>query len=285
MYKDNILNFYYDYFVKKTKEVELGDKGKYYRDYNFSFVQNTTNFEPKNPQDILNIYYTVLNAGKTEFTFYCPKEYQNCIKDVKNLANDQVKLSHINNYVHPYNSFSNIETSTDSLGTVTISIEKSYTDTDIGIIDEAIKNIKNEVVDNKLSTKDQIKAIHNYIINNSKYDSNRTDNNIVEYKSDIAYGPLVEGYGICGGYSDAMELFLEDLGIKSFKIASDMHVWNAVELYDNWYHLDLTWDDPVTSNGVDLLEDKFFLINTPTLEKLEKTQHTFDKNVYQEMIN
>lgn len=283
MYKSDILNFYYNFFVKKTREVKLNQKNKYYRDYDFSYVQNTTNFTPSNEQDILNIYYTVLNSGNTEFTFYCPEQYKTCIKDIKALANDQVKLTHINNYVHPYNSFSNIETTTDSLGTVTITITKAYSDTDISIIDEAIKNIEKEVLDPSLSTKEQIKKIHNYIIDNSKYDSNRTDNGIIEYKSDIAYGPLIEGYGICGGYSDAMELFLENLGIKSFKIASDMHVWNAVELYNSWYHLDLTWDDPVTSNGVDLLEDNFFMIDSPSLEKLEKTQHTFDKNVYQEM--
>ena len=44
------------------------------------------------------------------------------------------------------------------------------------------------------------------------------------YASDIAYGPLFEGYGICGGYTDAMELFLEKMGIESYKISSDQHV-------------------------------------------------------------
>lgn len=282
MYKDNILKGYYDYFVKETREVTLKDKNEYYRDYDFSYVQNTDNFEPENKQDIKNIIYTVLNAGVDEFTFYCPEEYKNCTKEVKEIANDQVILSSINNYVHPFNSFNNIQTETDSLGKVKFKITKSYSDTDIEIIKETIKNIEKEILNDNLSTKDQIKTIHDYIIDNSKYDSNRTDNNIIEYKSDIAYGPLIEGYGICGGYSDAMELFLEDLGIKSFKISSSSHVWNAINLYDTWYHTDLTWDDPVTNTGEDFLDDKFLLIDTNTLQSIEKTQHDFDINIYKE---
>lgn len=282
LYKEQILKFYYNYFVKETKEVSLGNKNKYYRDYDFLYVQNTNNFKPKNKQELLNIFYTILNAGKDKFTFYCPEEYTSCLDDVKSLAKDQVTLSHINNYVHPFNSFKNISTQTDTLGTITINIKKAYSDTDIRLIEEAIKNIEKEVLDPNLSTEDQIRKIHDYIIENSKYDSNRTDNNIIEYKSDIAYGPLIEGYGICGGYSDAMELFLDRLNIKSYKVSSDAHVWNAVNLYDVWYHLDLTWDDPVTDTGTDLLEDKFFLISTSQLQQLEKTQHNFDFNAYKE---
>lgn len=281
-YKEQIIKLYYNYFVKTTKTVTLDSKNSYYRDYDFLFVQKTDNFEPKNKQDLLNIIYTVLNSGKTEFTFYCPDEYTTCLDDVKSLAKDQVALSNINNYVHPFNSFANISTETDTLGTVTLSITKAYSETDINLLNETIKNIEKEIIKPNLSTTDQIRAIHDYIINNSKYDSNRTDNNIIEYKSDIAYGPLIEGFGICGGYADAMALFLNDLGIKNYKVSSAAHIWNAVNLYDTWYHLDLTWDDPVTDTGVDLLEEDFFLVSTEKLQQQETTQHNFDLNVYKE---
>lgn len=124
---------------------------------------------------------------------------------------------------------------------------------------------------------------HNYIINNSIYDTNRSDQNVINYKSDLAYGPLIEGYGICGGYTDAMELILERLGIKSYKISSDNHVWNAVNLDNNWYHLDLTWDDPVVSDGSQILDHSFFLIETDKLLEIEKTQHRFDQDIYYEL--
>ena len=281
LYKDQILREYYQFYASNKREIVL-KKNEYYRDYDFLYVQNTNNFQPHNKQDLKNILYTILNSGVSEFSFYCPKEYSSCISDVKELGKDQVTLSNINNYVHPFNSFKNISTQTDSLRKVKIEVEKAYSESDIKLINEAIKNIEKEVFNDSLSTKDQIKAVHDYIIDNSKYDSNRTDNGVIEYKSDLAYGPLIEGYGICGGYSDAMELFLEDMNIKSYKISSESHVWNAVDLFDNWYHLDLTWDDPVTNTGVDLIEDKYFMISTSTLLEQEKSQHNFDSNVYLE---
>ena len=281
-YKEEMLEGYYNYFFSSKNEITLGKKNEYYRNYDFEYVQNTTNFKPHNKQDLLNIFYTVINAGKEEFTFYCPKDYENCISDVKTLAKDQIVLSNINNYVHPFNSFKNMSTQTDTLGKVKISLTKSYTSTDIKLIKEAINSVTNEIINKNLSTEDQLKLIHDYIIENSIYDSNRTDNNVIEYKSDIAYGPLIEGYGICGGYADAFELFLEELGIKSYKVSSVSHVWNAVNLYNNWYHVDLTWDDPVTNTGEQIIEDKFFLISTEQLLNLEKEQHNFDQNTYLE---
>lgn len=281
-YKEEILESYYSYFYSEKKVAMLENRNEYYRDYDFDFIKNVDDFRPKNKKDLINIVYTVINSGVDTFSFYCPKEYKSCLKDMKKLAKDQLTLSNINNYVHPFNSFKHIQTQTDTLGHVEITIDKSYTKTDIKLINNAVKSIEEEIFDDSLSLKDQIKVIHDYIIDNSKYDSNRTDNDIVEYKSDIAYGPLIEGFGICGGYADAMELFLEDLGVKSYKVSSKSHVWNAVYLYNKWYHLDLTWDDPVTNTGEDLIEDKFFLISTDELLTLEKTQHNFDEDFYLE---
>lgn len=53
---------------------------------------------------------------------------------------------------------------------------------------------------------------------------------------------------------------------------------------EKWQHIDLTWDDPTTSNGKPILIHDFFLIDTSELErisnKLKNNQHVFDKNIY-----
>ena len=282
-YKEDLVRLCNKLFINISKnEVSLGKVNDYYRDYDFQFVQNTSNFSPHSREDILNIYYTVINAGKDKFTFYCPSEYEDCLDEVNYLANDQTLLSHINNYVHPFNGFKNIETEYDSLGKVTISIQKSYTESEIKEISDKLEKIEEQIFNNKATTLDNIKNAHDYIINNSKYDSLRSDENIVNYKSDIAYGPLIQGYGLCGGYTDAMELFLEDLDVKSFKISSENHVWNAVNYNDTWLHLDLTWDDPVVSDGSDVLDNNFFMIDSNKLASLETGQHAFDLTVYKE---
>ena len=278
-----LYNLYRTYFVKEEKEVTLTASNDYTRDYDFNYVKRTDDFTPNNYQDLLNIYYTVLNSGEEEFSFYCTDEYSECINDVDSLANNQKVLSTINNFVHPFNSFRHLETSYDDYGKVTLKIEHIYSNNDIKLINAKVKEIEKEIWNSSMSNEDKIKEAHNYIINNSKYDKDRSDNNIVKYKSDTAYGSLLEGYSLCGGYTDAMELFLEDMGIKSYKISSENHVWNAVNLNNAWYHLDLTWDDPITTDGSDILEYNFFLITTSELSELEGEQHNYDKNVYSEL--
>ena len=267
-----LYNLYRTYFVKEEKEVTLTASNDYTRDYDFNYVKRTDDFTPSNYQDLLNIYYTVLNSGEEEFSFYCTDEYSECINDVDSLANNQKVLSTINNFVHPFNSFRHLETSYDDYGKVTLKIEHIYSNNDIKLINAKVKEIEKEIWNSSMSNEDKIKEAHNYIINNSKYDKDRSDNNIVKYKSDTAYGSLLEGYSLCGGSTDAMALFLEDLKIKIYKIASANHVWNALKLNDGWYHLDLTWDDP-----------NFFLITTSELSELEGEQHNYDKNVYSEL--
>ena len=278
-----LYNLYRTYFVKEEKEVTLTASNDYTRDYDFNYVKRTDDFTPSNYQDLLNIYYTVLNSGEEEFSFYCTDEYSECINDVDSLANNQKVLSTINNFVHPFNSFRHLETSYDDYGKVTLKIEHIYSNNDIKLIEAKVEEIEKEIWNSSMSNEDKIKEAHNYIINNSKYDKDRSDNNIVKYKSDTAYGSLLEGYSLCGGYTDAMELFLEDMGIKSYKVSSENHVWNAVYLNDAWYHLDLTWDDPITTDGSDILEYNFFLITTSELSELEGEQHNYDKNVYSEL--
>ena len=278
-----LYNLYRTYFVKEEKEVTLTASNDYTRDYDFNYVKRTDDFTPSNYQDLLNIYYTVLNSGEEEFSFYCTDEYSECINDVDSLANNQKVLSTINNFVHPFNSFRHLETSYDDYGKVTLKIEHIYNNNDIKLIEAKVEEIEKEIWNSSMSNEDKIKEAHNYIINNSKYDKDRSDNNIVKYKSDTAYGSLLEGYSLCGGYTDAMELFLEDMGIKSYKVSSENHVWNAVNLNNAWYHLDLTWDDPITTDGSDILEYNFFLITTSELSELEGEQHNYDKNVYSEL--
>jgi len=281
--QDNIMTIINTHVHPSKTTIILGDVNEYYRPYDFNFVQNTDDFSPDNKQDILNIYYTVINAGKDEFTFYCPTTYTDCLTEIQNLANNQDMLSDINNYVHPYNGFSHIATEYDSLGKVTITINKVYSDEQINMINNKVDEIMGQLYNQNISVKDNIKNIHDYIINNTKYDSARSDYEDTTYSSDTAYGALFEGYAICGGYTDLMELFLERMNIKSFKVSSPIHVWNAVNLDDKWYHLDLTWDDPVSDDGYDYLQHTYFLIDTNTLLNQEPDEHNFEFENYSEL--
>ncbi|MBO5120603.1 MAG: hypothetical protein J6C28_02815 [Bacilli bacterium] len=282
LFSEEIVTLYYDTIKYFSSENNKLIRNEYFREDNFLYVQNTVNYEPRNEQDITNLFYTIINSGQDKFTFYCSREYHNCLNDIKALATDQTKLSHINNYVHPYNGFKHIEIQYTSSGQVDVLVTRSYSEDEIKVINEKVENIYSRVINENSNVIDKIKAVHDYIINNSKYDSGRSDYNMTTYKSDLAYGPLLQGYGICGGYSDAMALFLEKMGITNYKVSSDTHVWNAVLLDGKWYHLDLTWDDPVTSNKKDILQHEYFILTTDELLSKEVKEHKFDRDIYLE---
>ena len=71
--------------------------------------------------------------------------------------------------------------------------------------------------------------------------------------------------------------------LKSYRISSDMHIWNAVMIDNKWYHIDLTWDDPITSDGKNNLIHNYMLIDTKMLLRNSKDKHNFDQNVFLEL--
>lgn len=270
-------------YEESKKHAPIQAQNAYYRKYDFNFIKNIDNANPKNYQELLDTIYSIINNGYDTFTFYCSNEYVSCIKDIDALGNDQETLSTINNYVHAYNSFENVKILYNDDGKVKLEFKRYYSSDEISSINNKIDTIYSTLYVEGDSDINNIKRVHDYIINNAKYDSNRATNNILDYKSNIAYGTLLEGYAVCGGYSDAMQLFLERMKIKNFKVASTDHVWNAVYLDNRWYNLDLTWDDPVVSDGSDYLDDSYFLINTNKLLELDTTQHTFNYDYYLEL--
>lgn len=281
--------------LEKNPDVVLLVPNEYKKDDDFIYIQNSKDFVPLSYNDLLNIFYTITNNGYEKFTFYCPSEYEDCLKDVSEISNNPETLTYINNFVHPYNSFSNIRTIISESGEINVIVSYLYTEEEIMKINTKVEEIYNSIVNINMTSYDKIKTIHDYIINNSKYDVERNTSNDSKYMSYKAYGPLIEGYATCSGYTDAMALFLEKMNIKNYKIATELmrdeesgHVWNALYLDGSWLHLDLTWDDPVSEDGTDYLQHKYFLISTDKLKEVDKgeiivKEHLFSKRIYPEM--
>lgn len=282
LFREEIVKYVFE-LINPRESVSFEEKNSYYLKYKYNFFDELSEFKLENQKDLFNIYYTATNNGYDTFKFYCPEEYKNCINDVKALVFDQKKLSIINGFVHPFNSFQNIRTEYNSLGEVNLQIIKTYSNSDIEIITNKMQEIiKNEIKDEK-DPKKIIRIVHDYVINHTKYDKDRADNNVIKYRSNTAYGVLFEGYGICSGYTDTMALFLNYYDIPNFEIASENHIWNVVYIDGKWLHLDLTWDDPIVSSGEEILSDTYFLITTEELKEINDIQHNFDPDIYKEV--
>lgn len=265
-------------------EFVIEEPNKYYTNLDYSYIQNTDDFTPENKEQLMNVFYTILNNGWDSFSFVCDLTYENCIPDIQQLLKENYQLSNLNNFVHPYNNYNQIEISVNNFGRVDVTVDKLYSSEEIKEIDMKIEQIYNSVITDKMSMYDKIKAIHDYIIKNTKYvHEEEKDSNgsfIFPLGTNKAYGPLINNVSSCGGYTDAMALFLYKLGIQNYKISSSEHIWNLVYIDGSWKHLDLTWDDPVTSTGEDILTHNFFLITTEELINKNVAEHDYNTSVF-----
>ena len=267
-----------DIFVHE--EFVIAKPNEYYLENNYDYVKNYTD-DVSNKQELINYIYYVINTGSEYANGECKKEYKDCITDLKNIADDTEMLTIINNFVHPYNSFKTISFTYNNKGNFSLSIEHVYTKEQITEINYIVDNKIKDLIKTNMNTREKIKIIHDYIIDNTKYDTLKTDNiNDTTYKSNTAYGVLIEGYGICSGYSDTIAIFLNKLDIKNYKISNDTHIWNLVYVNGKWVHIDATWDDPVSEFNEN--RDTYFLITTDELIKLKDDTHSFDKKIYSE---
>ena len=282
--KDKIVYKYYEYTIdKKYSKININD---YYKDDNFNYVDDYTESGIKNRNDLINSIYYAINSGTDYIERYIDSDYTNYINDINTLtayngAEFKKVISTLNNFVHPYNSSNNVKISYGGDYKISITINRAYTQDEINEINNKVDKILNENVNNNMPPKEKIRVIHDYIINHTEYDKLKYENkNDDTYKSNTAYGVLIEGYGTCNGYADAMEIFLDKMNIINYKISNEEHIWNLVYLDGKWYHLDLTWDDPISD--ININRDTYFLISTKTLEKINDGTHTFDKNIYSE---
>ncbi len=282
--KDKIVYKYYEYTIdKKYSKININD---YYKDDNFNYVDDYTESGIKNRNDLINSIYYAINSGTDYIERYIDSDYTNYINDINTLTaynGDEFKkvISTLNNFVHPYNSSNNVKISYGGDYKIGITINRAYTQDEINEINNKVDKILSENVNNNMPPKEKIRAIHDYIIDHTEYDKLKYENkNDDTYKSNTAYGVLIEGYGTCNGYADAMEIFLDKMNIINYKISNEEHIWNLVYLDGKWYHLDLTWDDPISD--ININRDTYFLISTKTLEKINDGTHTFDKNIYSE---
>lgn len=280
------INFYPDEFKRTiynifdNQDYILATPNNYYLSREIKYIKNYTD-DPKNKEELLEYIYYVLNTGSTYADGECDKKYKNCLKDLQTIANDETTLSVLNNFVHPFNSFSQITFTYNEYGKFSIIIEHIYSEEDIAKINYVVDDIINNEINDKMTTTEKIKSIHDYIINNTKYDELKTENiSDKTFKSNTAYGVFIEGHGICSGYSDAMSILLNRLDINNYKISNSNHIWNLVNVNDVWVHLDATWDDPVSK--INQNRDTYFLISNEKLEKLDDKTHSYNKNIYYE---
>ena len=112
--------------------------------------------------------------------------------------------------------------------------------------------ITSKVVNENMSDIEKQLALHDYLAMNTTYDTASYVNIIGSDKCHFAYGALVEGNAVCDGYSKAMEILLNMVGIECMMVVGIYHsysgrpgghAWNIAKIDGEYYHFDVTFND------------------------------------------
>lgn len=110
----------------------------------------------------------------------------------------------------------------------------------VKLVDEAVNKI------NAFGKSDYeiICAVNKYLCETVVY----PDSKPYEPITHTAYGALKNGLAVCEGYTCAAKLILNKFSIKcdiqtGVCTNGEGHAWNLVQLENNWYQMDITWND------------------------------------------
>lgn len=250
------------------------------KDYNFTTIENTLSekFYEKVEEitiDKSKIYSKIERAllnGEQEVEF----------KDLSLLLKAQDIFDILDKIVYENPEIMYYKGAEYRIGKLTIHYSKSKEEIDGH--QKEIKEIRDKFVSQYISSEmsdyEKVLVAHDYIINNSRYDTRIMEGDELPPESYSTYGILKLGIGVCEGYAKAMKYLLDGLDIETMIVIGESkgenHAWNLVKLDDEYYHIDTTWDDPVTENGEDILRYNFFNLND---EEISKT-HIWNREKY-----
>ena len=145
-----------------------------------------------------------------------------------------------------------LKVESDRSGTVyNFSFRYLTTDKEEAYIDQKTGDILASLQLEAASDYEKVEAVNDYLVNAITYDSTLANKS--------AYDALYSGSTICRGYGLLTYKMLSELSVPVRIITGTAngkpHAWNMVKLGDEWYNLDVTWNDSTGS-------DRFFLKNS-----------------------
>lgn len=96
----------------------------------------------------------------------------------------------------------------------------------------------------------QEKEIHDFICETTDYYTAESEERVPDFRT--ALGVFLDKKANCQGYADAFEMLCRMAGLGVGKVQGETggigHVWNTFRYNDEWYMVDLTWNDGAFSD-------------------------------------
>ncbi len=138
-------------------------------------------------------------------------------------------------------------------------------------IDQVVDQIK--AMTDGLSEFDQLLVIHDWLAERMTYDFDVASSSELT-SGRTAYDALVRHQGVCEAYDFGFRLLANALGFETSYAKTAGHIWSMVKLDGEWYHVDVTHDDPSFSgeNGTTiptvpgLVSHSYFLVSDAAVQ-------------------
>ena len=118
------------------------------------------------------------------------------------------------------------------------------------------------LVNDSMTQEQKALTIHDYIVSHSEYDTS--------YSIYACEGIFMRGIGVCQSYACTYMYILNSLGIDCYFVPSDemRHGWNIVRINGQLYHVDCTYDDPV-SDRFGMASHEYFLLSDNAISQMD----------------
>lgn len=154
---------------------------------------------------------------------------------------------------------------------------KDLTDKNLDAFTEA-STIYRLYIENCDDDYEKVVAAHDYIVENCRYNKDAIDNDTLTDDDFSPYGVFVKGVAVCEGYAEAFKMLMDIAGIDCIIVTGTVndgvaHAWNMVKLENDWYHVDVTFDDPEPET------DEIVYLYLNVSDKVIEKDHTWNKNM------
>lgn len=213
-------------------------------------------------EEMADAFYYYFSNFETNFTI----EYEGSTADIKQiLSRATEEATKRDTYIAGHLGNREIEYEYRRMD-ATIQVQQDYL-TNVEqekVVDSIVESLISTVKPEQMTDFEKVKFVNDYIVKNTEYSEDSVAS------SHSAYAVAYEGKGVCQGYALFAQRLMQALGLESMYVVGEVytggHAWNLVKVDGEWYHIDMTWNDPVPDRGNGVRYDYFLLNDTDMRE-------------------
>lgn len=153
---------------------------------------------------------------------------------------------------------------------ITISLTYNTTAQQEQFVQQEVRRIVSSITTRDMQDVEKVQAINEWLVLHTSY-SKQTNGN-----PHAAHTIFTEHKGVCQGYAMAAYAMMRQAGLRAHYVTgvilknNEPHAWNLVQVNGEWYHLDVTWNDPRFTDDIqidDFISYEYFLQSEAAMRK------------------